>query len=269
MNFETLRVSVDGSIGRLELNRPKCLNALSAGSLRELIDAARWFDARPEVQVVVVRGEGKVFCAGADLRDPPTAAAAPLGGRPWIERRDAAKLGGRMADAIEAMRAVTIAEIHGRAVGGGVVLALACDLRVMAEDASLMIPEVDLGIPLTWGAIPRLVREVGPARAKEWVLTCRAVTAAEAREAGLVNRVVPAGDLRAAAQELAQTIAEKPDVPVAITKEHVNAVARAMSAGSTALGDPEVLVATLFDPAGEEARLRYVTRRFGREREGP
>ena len=95
-----------------------------------------------------------------------------------------APIGLRMADAIEQMHAVTIARIQGYAVGGGVVLAAVCDLRVAAEDAVFFIPEVDLGLPLAWGGIPRLVREIGPALTKDLVMTCRRFSPAEATAAG-------------------------------------------------------------------------------------
>ena len=167
MDFETIRVCVDGGVGHLTLSRPDRLNAIGVGMMREIAEAARWFDGQPEVRVVVVSGEGRAFCAGADLKDPPVAAAAPREDRTWAERREVGQLGLRMADAVEQMRAVTIAQIHGYAVGGGLVLMCACDLRVAAENAVLSIPEVDLGIPLAWGGIPRLVREIGPALTKE------------------------------------------------------------------------------------------------------
>ena len=90
-----------------------------------------------------------------------------------------------MADAIEQMRATTIVRLHGHIVGGGVVLASACDMRVAAEDARFSIPEIELGIPLAWGGIPRLVREIGPAMTKELVMTCRPFTSQEAKALGL------------------------------------------------------------------------------------
>ena len=95
-----------------------------------------------------------------------------------------------MAEAIESMRAITIARIHGHCVGGGCGAGGACDLRVAADTTRFSIPEVDLGIPLAWGGIPRLVREIGPAMTKELVLSCRPFSAEEARGLGFVNRVV-------------------------------------------------------------------------------
>jgi enoyl-CoA hydratase/carnithine racemase len=214
--------------------------------------------------VVIVRGEGRAFSAGADLKDSPVAQASPGAGRSWAERREVGQLGLRMADAVEQMRAVTIAEVQGYAVGGGVVLMAACDLRVAAEDAVFSIPEVDLGIPLAWGGIPRLVREIGPALTKELVMTCRRFTPEEARAAGFLNRVVPAADLSDEVADLAAELAAKPSVPVIITKEHVNAVTRAMGAGLTPFADGDVLLGTVFDPESLEAATAYLKRTFGR-----
>lgn len=110
---------------------------------------------------------------------------------------------------MERMRAVSIAAIHGWCVGGGMVLAAACDLRVASDHARFSIPEVDLGLPLAWGGVPRLVREIGPARAKELIMTCRAFDAAEAAAIGFVNRVVPAADLVEEVDAPARSLAAK------------------------------------------------------------
>lgn len=268
MKFETLELRVEGALGRLTLNRPERLNALGATSLRELAQAARFFDEQPEVRVVIVSGKGRAFSAGADLHDTPVKGASPKSGLPWHVRREAGQLGLRMADALESMHAVTIAQVQGYAVGGGLVLMAACDLRVAAEDAVFSIPEVDLGIPLAWGGIPRLVREIGPALTKELVMTCRRFTPAEAKVAGFVNRVVPAAALEAEVEGLARELLEKPSVPVAVTKEHVNSVARAMGAGSTAFADGDGLIAAVFDPESSEAARRYVERTFKAKRRG-
>ena len=175
--FATLEVSVDGPIGRLWLNRPQRLNALSLETLTELAAAARWFDEQEAVRVVVVGGHGRAFSAGADLDGFPVAADARV--------RQAADAGRLMAEALEAMRAVTVAAIQGWCVGGGLVLAAACDLRVATDTARFSIPEIDLGIPLAWGGIPRLVREIGPALTKELVITCREFYARGGTRCGL------------------------------------------------------------------------------------
>lgn len=268
-DFESIRVeidSADGRIGRLTLARPDRLNAMGATMLQELARAARWFDERREVRTVIVRGEGRCFSAGADLRDPPLVEGLPSSGNSWIHRREVGQYGLRMADPIEQMRATTIAQVHGHSVGGGVVLMAACDLRVVADDTVMFIPEIDIGIPLAWGGIPRLVREIGPALTKELVITCRHFSAAEAKQIGFVNRVVAAADVEAEAERLARDVASKPSVPVVITKEHVNSVTRAMTAGTTSFGDGDALLGAAQDPESLQAMRDYVATRLPKKR---
>jgi enoyl-CoA hydratase/carnithine racemase len=254
--FETLLVESRGPVGHLTLNRPEKLNPLSAATLGELVEAARWFDGQPEVKVVVVRGAGRSFSAGADL--------ATFRGRPALAPRVAADLGRQMADALEHMRALAVAAIQGWCVGGGLVLAAACDLRVAAEDARFSIPEVDLGIPLAWGGIPRLVREIGPALTKELVLTCRPFDAAEARAAGFLNQVVPGDRLDATVDALASQLAAKAAHALFSTKRHVNAVTEQMVGSVRSWADADGLLTALADPECGAARNAYLERRQGR-----
>jgi enoyl-CoA hydratase/carnithine racemase len=267
VSFETLLVEAKETVGRLTLNRPERLNAMGATLMRELIEAAHWFDGQSHVRAVIVSGAGRAFSAGADLRDSPVAGASARSGNSWAVRREVGQLGLRMADAVEGMRAVTVAQIHGYAVGGGVVLAAACDLRVAADDAVFSIPEIELGIPLAWGGIPRLVREIGPALTKELVMTCRRFTPQEAKAAGFLNRVVSAARLAEEAESLAAQVASMPSVPVTITKEHVNSVTRAMGAGSTSFADGDALLGAAFDPESLAAAQKYLERTVGRKRE--
>ncbi|MGI9205693.1 MAG: enoyl-CoA hydratase/isomerase family protein [Woeseiaceae bacterium] len=251
--YETLEVDLQGSIGTLWLNRPEKLNALSRVTLRELAEAARWFDEQPGVRVVVVGGRGKAFSAGADV------STFPATGQPGA--RAAADAGRVMAEAIEGMRSLTIVGIHGWCVGGALVLAAACDLRVAADSARFSIPEVDLGIPLAWGGIPRLVREIGPALTKELVTTCRPFDAQEALAAGFLNRVVAANDLDDTVQQLAKLVAEKPAGPVSATKRHVNAVTSQMVGTMRGWSDADSLLAAMSDPECIESREAYMQAR--------
>lgn len=253
MPFTTIEVAAAESIGALSLNRPDKRNPLSAVTLAEIAEAARWFDGRPEVKVVVVSGHGKSFSAGADL-----AAFEPREAGDRTSVRDAADLGRLMAEAVEAMNAVTIAKIHGHCVGGGVVLAAACDLRVAAEDTYFSIPEVDLGIPLAWGGIPRLVREIGPALTKELVLTCRPFSAAEAKAAGFLNRVVAPDDLAGEVDELAAQLAGKSALTLRATKRHVDAVTAQMVGPARSWSDADGLATALLDPESREVARRYL-----------
>src|SRR5262245_26104924 len=109
MNLETLKLEVSGPIGRLVLNRPERLNAMSSTMLRELVEAARWFDSQSQIRVVVLSGAGRSFSAGVDLKDSSRTQTEAS----WLAQREAAKAGSRMLEAIEAMSATTIASVHG------------------------------------------------------------------------------------------------------------------------------------------------------------
>lgn len=252
--FRTLRVSIEGHRGALWLDRPDRLNALDLQMLEELIAAARWFDEHDDLKVVVVRGAGRAFSAGADV------SIFAGGSLEAADPRHAADLGRRMADAVEAMRAVTVAAIHGHCVGGGLVLVAACDLRVAVSDTHFSIPEVDLGIPLAWGGIPRLLRELGPALTKELVMTCRPLTAAEALQAGFLNRVVEPDELDEAVAELGEMLAAKPKHALLSTKRHVNAVTESMVAGVRSWADADGLLVALADPEARAAAAEYLRR---------
>lgn len=246
-----LRWSSDESVGRIELARPEKLNALSRAVLEGLAEAAAWFDARPEVKAVVVTGEGRAFSAGFDLTD-----------RSWSELGPpemSAAVGRAMAEAVSGMRAVTIAAVQGHCVGGGVVLAAACDLRVVADDARFRIPEIDLGVPLYWVGIPLLARELGPALTKELVLTGRPFDAAEALVARFVNRVVPPASLEESALALAEDIASKPAIVVHATKRQVDdAVPPVPATVADVVTDLHDFAASLHDPEAREVASRYL-----------
>ncbi|HEY8525830.1 MAG TPA: enoyl-CoA hydratase/isomerase family protein [Acidimicrobiales bacterium] len=249
--FSTIAVRVDGAVGRLWLDRPDKLNPLSPTTLTELVAAAEWFDGLPDLRVVVIGGRGRAFSAGADME---------MFGQQTdvMAARRTTDDGRRMADAIEAMEAVTIARIHGHCVGGGVVLASACDLRVAAEGTRFAIPEVDLGVPLTWGGIPRLVRDIGPVATKELVMTCRPFDAAEARELRFVNRVVPLDRLDAEVGQLAEQLAGKAGFAVRATKRHVDALGAQAWGRDRTWFDADALLTATRDPESQAALIRYV-----------
>lgn len=259
--FPHLDVRVEGPIVTITLDRPEVLNALSVELLESLVAACHWIQTRQEVRVVVLTGAGRTFSAGADLSTMDRLLGDPAGAR------IAADAGDRAASAIEALDAVTIAAIQGRCVGGGVVLALACDLRVASETARFSIPEVDLGIPLAWGGIPRLLREVPPAVVRDLVLTCREFDAAEAQQLGLLSRVCPAGQVEATVIGLAEELATKARLPVDATLDAVRAT---LGIGAP-LGwsDADSLLAAVRDPQCQAAAQRYFTRVFpGTDRTG-
>lgn len=237
------------------LDRPDRLNALSRVLLGELIEACEWIDRQSTIKVVVVRGTGRAFSAGFDLADFAS------GDDSAASTRQTADLGRLATEALGELGPITIAALHGHCVGGGLVLASACDLRIAASDTRFSIPEVDLGIPLAWGGIPRLVRELGPAITKELVLTCRVFDADEAHRLRWLNQVVRADELEAAAFHLARDLAAKPTYALRTTKQQVNAVTEEMAGTGRNAADADSLVVAAGDPESQAAARAYLQRR--------
>jgi enoyl-CoA hydratase/carnithine racemase len=216
----------DGRIATVTLNRPDRRNSLSDPMLAEL--AAVFAELRDDAstRVVIVTGAPPVFSAGADARLKSTMSEAErrhaFAGRQSQFRR----LFERVTTVLENLEQATIAMINGHAVGGGWGLALACDFRVAGAEAQFWIPEVDLGVPLGVASTTRFVRLVGPARAKEIIMTCRRYPAAEAAALGLVHRVAPGDALAKTVREQAEALAAKPFRPLSEVKARINAIAR-------------------------------------------
>jgi enoyl-CoA hydratase len=220
--YRTLKLEIKSAIATVTLNRPEARNAMSAVLMREMIACAGRLAAMREVDVVIVRGSGKHFSAGADLKD---ASRWGNGERPLEEQREIAALGYRMARAWEELPQITIAAIEGYAIGGGLALAAALDWRVLAQDAFVSLPEIALGIPLTWGTLPRLVNLVGPARAKRLSILCERIPAAEALAIGLADYSAPPGKALSTARAVAKQVLALPRNSVRMTKESINAYA--------------------------------------------
>jgi enoyl-CoA hydratase/carnithine racemase len=233
--METIRVERDAGMAGLAtivLSRPEKLNAIDWTMHRELQEACAELRGDTSVRVVIVTGEGRAFSAGADLGNrragDASRALAPAVVKDPLEERWRAGMGNRTCEALEALDQVTIGAVNGLAVGGAVVFLACLDVRLAAESAWFSIPEVDLDIPLTWNALPRLMRELGPARTKELVMTCDRFSAAEAERWGFVNRVYPDADLMAEARVLADKLLAKDALAVALTKTTTRALANQM-----------------------------------------
>lgn len=202
----------------VRLNRPGKRNALSAELKRELATTARALAERTDIGCVILTGAGGAFCAGNDISEANSFAQE----LPLVEARRHIRLGLEMCRAWEALPQMTVAAVDGFAIGGGVSLALSCDFRILARDAWLRAPEVELGITYSWGTLPRLVRLVGPARAKLVAALARRIDAETAREWGLCEEV--ADDSLAAALAMASEITSKPRVAQQMIKESVNRI---------------------------------------------
>jgi enoyl-CoA hydratase len=215
MSYQNLLVEVTERIGTVAVNRPKSLNALNPATVRELRAAFEELAVRADVGAVILTGAGeKAFIAGADLAEMK--AFTP------IQALDFALLGQGFLAFIEQMAQPVIAAVNGFALGGGCEVAMACDLIVASESARFGQPEVTLGIIPGYGGTQRLPRLVGRNIAKELVLGGDMITAQRAYEIGLVNRVVPASELSAAAREAAGKIASRGPVAVRMAKMAMN-----------------------------------------------
>lgn len=210
--FETLRLEVDDGVAVVTLDRPEARNALAGRTLLEIGAALQVVESDVTVRALVLRGDGPAFCAGADLAEFADL-SDPFAGR------EAALAGQDVVSALAAMPIPTVAALHGAALGGGLELALACDLRVAAEDAVLGLPETRLGLIPGYGGTQRLPRLIGEARALDLILTGRRVPAHEAHAMGLVARVET--DATAAAVALARQAAEGAPVALGLAKEAV------------------------------------------------
>lgn len=248
--METIAVERDAELAGLvtiTLNRPEKLNAISFRMHSELQQVCRELADDHDARVVIVTGAGRAFSAGADLggstsdtaRTPLAAAnaeASPL------RERIRSSAGNRTAAALEGLDQVTIGAVNGLAIGGAVVFLACLDIRVAAESAWFSIPEVDLDIPLTWNALPRLMRELGPARTKELVMTCDRFTSEDALRWGFVNHRVPDAQLLPRAREIAGKLLAKDPVSLALTKSTCNALAESMVPAHVTHSDRDYLV---------------------------
>jgi enoyl-CoA hydratase/carnithine racemase len=248
--METLLVHRDTELPGLvtvTLNRPEKLNPINFRMHNEVIALCRELEEDATARVVIFTGAGRAFSAGADLgsarpRDG-AAPAIPVEDAPDpLSERLRATIGNRSSAAIERLPQVTIGAVNGLAVGGAVVWLSCMDIRLAAESAWFSIPEVALDIPLTWNALPRLVRELGPARTKELVMACDRFTSAEALQWRFLNRVHPDGELLPRARELARKLLSMDPMSVALTKSTVNALANLMVPAEATHADSDYLM---------------------------
>ncbi len=218
MSYEHVIVERTGAIGRLTLNRPEKLNAFAGRMRDEIFEALAELDS-PDVRAVVITGAGRGFCSGADVRY--------LG--ELLEARDAANFeklldaGRRVVTKIREMAAPIVASVNGPAAGGGLNLALACDIRIASDRATFGQTFTRIGLAPDWGGLHFLPRLVGEAKALELMMTGEIVGAAEALRIGLVNRLVPHEELASETNRLAEMLAGRPEASLRAIKRGVYA----------------------------------------------
>ncbi|MBB6218449.1 enoyl-CoA hydratase [Anaerosolibacter carboniphilus] len=214
MERKTLKVLKEERVAVVRLNRPEALNALNSETLIELDDVIEELATDPDVDVIVLTGEGKAFVAGADIGE--------MRGLTAEEGRKFGILGQKIFRKLELLEKPTIAAINGFALGGGCELAMSCDIRLASEKAKFGQPEVGLGITPGFSGTQRLARLIGVSKAKEWIFTGDVYDANEAARVGLVNKVVHHEALMEEALEMSRKIASKAQLAVRYAKIAIN-----------------------------------------------
>ena len=212
LELETMRCVVDGPLGRLHLNRPEALNAANWAWVRNLVQAVDFLKEHAEARIVIVSGEGRSFCSGLDVKELSESNLS-------LEWFDVWEQG---VSALANLPAITIAAIQGYCLGGGLQLAVACDLLVASTDAVFSIPAVKEGVVADLGPM-RLARLIGASKAKYLCLLGRRFSAKEGLEMGILHEVIEPGELQPHALNLAQELLGTPFTALQHTKRQINA----------------------------------------------
>jgi len=215
MEFKNILYEKRDGIATITINRPQAMNAMNAETIPEILSGLEDAEKDENVRVVVITGAGeKAFCAGLDLK--------PMRDINVIKAVETSRLGQKLTLAIEELGKPVIAAINGYALGGGLELAMACDIRIASEKARVGQPEVNVGLIPGWGGTQRLPRLVGKGIAKELIFTGKMIDAKTAERIGLVNMVVPPERLKSAVEELAKEIMSKSPIAIKLVKELIN-----------------------------------------------
>ena len=223
-----IRVTRREAVAEVALARPDARNALNGELMEELTEAARLLRLRTDILAVILTGTQSYFSAGADLSASQARAAQPT----LLEARRTVMAGPDLCKAWEEIEAVTIAAIEGYCIGGACALAVSCDFRVMGASAYMRLPEVPLGMNMSWRTLPKLVALAGPSRAKQYVMFGEAADAERCLAWGFADELAEAGHALPAARRWADKVAALPPLPVRMTKEAVNAIAAAAAQAS-------------------------------------
>jgi enoyl-CoA hydratase len=243
-----------GPVAIVRFDRRENLNAFNQKLVRELTHVARAFHDDLQTHAVVLAGAPNGFSAGADLRDPETWNIEALSD---LERRHTFYGGVRLCRAWEEMPQLTVCAMERLSVGAGVAIALACDWRVLGSSGYLYVPETKIGLNLQWGALPRLVTLVGPAKAKRITLMQEKMGAQQALDWGLIDAIAEDGQTVDKALEMARTVLDQaPAVTVRLVKEAINATAGALHRASSFADADQSQLTGKFE-AAVEARAKF------------
>jgi enoyl-CoA hydratase/carnithine racemase len=255
--WQYLTLQCEDRVLSVQFDAGNRVNSLGNALMRELTELALMLQEDCELSAIVLSGRESVFTGGMDLKDPEAAAARDGS---VAEKRLLVKTGPKMCAAWEALEPVTIVAIEGWCVGGGMALAVACDWRVAASDASLYVPELKLGMNMSWQSVPRFVNLIGPAKTKQLLLLAEPLDAATASDWGLVDYLTPAGSALIKALALAAQLAAMPPVPLRMIKRAVNASANALNDATSFMDADQFLLTMGMDDAREGAAAFFEKR---------
>ena len=243
-NYSTLDSERDGEVLRVWFDRPHKLNAVDTVVLREVGDLFRSLERETEARVVVLGGRGRSFSVGADRSpDPDPEMPTTARGKRWM-----AHLGRRACRAIEDCDLPTVARVQGHAIGGGMCFAMSCDFRVTTPETQWYLPEVELGVPLTWAAIPRLTQEIGMARSRQLVMMAERIDGVRAAEWAVAHECVESAELDAAVARWTDRLCELPELAVHMTKTTFRGYNRLLSLGDASETDADLIKLAELDP---------------------
>lgn len=215
MEFKYIIYEKSEGIATITINRPEALNAFSAEVVSEILQAIEDVKADESVRVVVLTGAGeKAFSAGADIK--------AMKGMNALKARELSQMGERLCNALENLEKPVIAAINGYALGGGLEVAMACDIRIASENARMGQTEINIGLIPGWGGTQRLTRLIGATKAKELIFTGKMIDARTAEQLGLVNMVVPQDKFRETVRQFASELAQKAPVALKVAKALIN-----------------------------------------------
>lgn len=215
MEFKYILYEKSEGVATITINQPEALNAFNAEVVGEILQALEDVKIDENIRVVVLTGAGeKAFSAGADIK--------AMKGMNALKAKELSQMGEKLCTALENLEKPIIAAINGYALGGGLEVAMACDLRIASENAKVGQTEINIGLIPGWGGTQRLTRLIGATKAKELIFTGKMVDAKTAEQLGLVNMVVPADKFRETVRQFAIEIAQKAPVALKVAKALIN-----------------------------------------------
>ena len=249
-DWQYLKLTRKDRVLTVEFDSGTKVNSLSHALMRELTQLAQQLQEDSELNAIILSGRRDIFSGGMDLKDPELANARHT---TLAQQRKLVQVGPRMCAAWEALEPVTVAAIEGWCIGGGMALVSACDWRVAAEDASLYVPELKLGMNMSWQSVPRFTNLIGPARTKQLLILAEPLPSSVAESWGLVDYLTPPGQAMDKAMELAAKVAAMPPLPVRMAKRAINTSANALNDATSFMDADQFLLTQAMDDAREGA----------------